>query len=271
MLTIKNSRLTEKAFSSFACPEDSFHLLKSLSEKADWSINEILRSISKLTIKSAKLRKSFRKFLIAQKYGIKESYIVGRSYVSYVSDECIIVESEDRGTSVVLNAQGDIKTDEGKVHINPNSINSSLCFISFGVNKQKGKQGLYSRDGNEILPCIFDSVESKYFPLPLVFEGVKFEAWFREESDLERFSILGMGKESVYYTYAEGLVKIQFDKLDTVTRLAPSVSVHDMNEELVPNPKEEKELIIKVFDDLDREMKAAGHCRHTKEKSVTHG
>ncbi len=49
MLTIKNSRLTEKALSSFSRSEDTFLLLKSMSEKADWSIDEILRSISKQT------------------------------------------------------------------------------------------------------------------------------------------------------------------------------------------------------------------------------
>ena len=227
MLKVKNTHLSEKELgsSSFKRPEDTFLLLKSISENANWSIDGILHSVSNQTIKDMKLRNGFRKYLIAKKYGIKENYISGFSYVSYVSDKCIIIESEENDTSIVLNSQGEVKTDEGKVHINPNSFLCGVCFIAFGRNQQKGKFGLYSSEGDEVLPCIFDSVESKSFPLPLVYEGLQFNAWFGEEPEIEKYSIWGVGKESVYYTYAQGLVKIQFEEFDTVIRLAPGVTL----------------------------------------------
>lgn len=263
MLIVSKTHLSEKDLSSSSFKQqfkDALPLLISISEKANWSIDEILSSISQHTIEDRKIRANFREYLIQKKYGIfgSDSYSF-----DYVSDKCIIIRSKCSNTSIVMNAQGSIKTHEGKVLINTNSIWSG-CFYSFGRGEQKNKLGIYSKEGDEIVPCIFDHVNNKYLPLELIFKGLQFRAWFGEKSEIENLPY--RREDSVLYTFDGGLVSIEYDKFDTLTlqRVCPSLMDLSLPEKEEPDPEVLNKLKNSAFSELDREMEAAGHHRYIK-------
>lgn len=204
MLNVKTNKLSEQDLVSVVKninrknKEDIFALLKSVAESVNWDIDMILTESIQLIRKSegvlsahdAKgLQNDFRKVLIAKKYGINEKYDNGTNYwVAIASDDCIVIQAEDTNTSIILNSDGNLILDEGKVRLNSNSLTSN------GYNAtNKGGSGLFSRKGKEILPCVFIDVENHLDGrLLAVYKSdlhnccVEYHCYVREDSEAPR-------------------------------------------------------------------------------------
>ena len=204
MLNVKTNKLSEQDLVSVVKninrknKEDIFALLKSVAESVNWDIDRILTESIQLIRKSegvlsahdAKvLQNDFRKVLIAKKYGISEKYDGWTNYwVARASDDCIVIQAEDTNTSIILNSDGNLILDEGKVRLNSRSLTSN------GYNAiNKGGSGLFSRKGKEILPCVFIDVENHLDGrLLAVYKSdlhnccVEYHCYVREDSEAPR-------------------------------------------------------------------------------------
>lgn len=205
MLNVKTSKLSEhdlvsavKDIRNRKKKESFLALLKSVAESANWDIDMILTESIQLIRKSegvlsahdAKvLQNDFRKVLIAKKYGISEKYDGWTNYwVARASDDCIVIQAEDTNTSIILNSDGNLILDEGKVRLNSRSLTSN------GYNAiNKGGSGLFSRKGKEILPCVFIDVENHLDGrLLAVYKSdlhnccVEYHCYVREDSEAPR-------------------------------------------------------------------------------------
>jgi len=172
MLDIRTNKLAEQDLKEAIIDgskekrERIMGLLQSIAESANWDINVILSDSIQL-IKGAKdglspgdtrkLRNSFRKILIAKRYGIGLNWNDGDYYVGRATDDCVIIQSNESNTSIVLSPSGELIIDEGKVKL----LDSSLAPNGYNAFAKIGGSGLFSKNGREILPCIFSNVDNK--------------------------------------------------------------------------------------------------------------
>ena len=141
----------------------AIQVLTETAETAGWDIDAILRSHMS-DVKNEDIRQLFRRFLIAKKYNVRPPAIV------YASDDCVLINMWNHVTSTkVLSPSGDVLIPEGNVILFPNTI-SYFGFVARDVATRK--MGMYSKSGQEVLPCVFDNVTRKG---ELSYEGVSFD------------------------------------------------------------------------------------------------
>ena len=215
------------------------------------SIQLIRKSEGVLSAHDAQgLQNYFRIVLIAKKYGISEKYDSGTNYwVARASDDCIVIQAEDTNTSIILNSDGNLILDEGKVRLNSRSLTSN------GYNAiNKGGLGLFSRKGKEILPCVFIDVENHLDGrLLAVYKSdlhnccVEYHCYVREDSEAPRMC----GGEACFL-FDGGIVEFCLPHLVTDREYdAKSVSHIFMDKEQRRVRREQaKDLISKVNEEL---------------------
>lgn len=178
MLTVKKTNILENDLEYFLSDSNTIYLineeklsmnvlsatLHTIAQEADWNINSILENTIQ-DINDAYLRNWFRRFLIAQKYGILPRCPKGGSdqYVIVdASDDCVLVYNPraivNQGlikptSTIVLTPEGGIKIPEGKVWLNEYSL-TSHGFTA----KWNGKYGIFTRKGNVLFPCLFEDM-----------------------------------------------------------------------------------------------------------------
>jgi hypothetical protein len=152
--------------------ENAIQVLTETSEKAGWGIEDTLY-YHIADVKNEDIRQLFRRFLIAKMYNVRSFDMTQQGAppaIVYASDECVLINMWNHVTSTrVLSPSGDILIPEGSVILFPNTI-SSFGFVAKDVTTRK--MGMYSRFGQEVLPCIFDNVTRKG---ELSYEGVSFD------------------------------------------------------------------------------------------------
>lgn len=181
MLTVKKTNILENDLECFLSDSNTIYLIKeeklsmnvlsatlhTIAQVADWDINSILANTIQ-DINDEYLKDWFRRFLIAQKYGILSRYPKGgtKQYaIVYSSNECVLVHCPRRpytviddedfvpSSTVILSPQGEIVVSENVVWLNENSLTSHGFTAKWG-----GKYGIYTRKGNVLFPCIFEDL-----------------------------------------------------------------------------------------------------------------
>lgn len=152
--------------------DEAIQVLTETSEKAGWEIDTVLR-LHMADVKNEDIRQLFRRFLIAKKYNVRPFDMTQQGVppaIVYASDDCVLINMWNHVTSTrVLSPSGDVLIPEGNVILFPNTI-SYFGFVARDVTTRK--MGMYSRFGQEVLPCIFDNVTRKG---ELSYEGVSFD------------------------------------------------------------------------------------------------
>ena len=183
---MKNILIHEKLTS-----EEVFENLCSNSEEAGWDIHAIL-SETILHVENEFIRNYFRRFLISEMYDIlMASYPRGgtKKYcIMYADDNCILVESPRiirdneiiRPTStIVLSPEGKVMVQENTVYIYEKSITKHGFTASWN-----DLYGLYTLNGEMLLPCIFERIEHKDYEnyLFLRYKGIYYwmQYWVNE-------------------------------------------------------------------------------------------
>ena len=173
----KTNIVIEKA--DFSEKETS-DLLHNIAEKADWIIDSIL-SEQILQIENKLIRNRSRRFLISEKYNILIDYPWGGTNeycIMYADDKCVFVQSPGviseneiikKTSTIVLSPQGTVKIPEDVVYILENTI------TRYGFRTRWGdKFGFFSREGDILLPCIFDSIDNDDYFLEVSFKGYRY-------------------------------------------------------------------------------------------------
>ena len=150
----------------------AIQVLTETAETAGWDIDAILRSHMS-DVKNEDIRQLFRGFLLAKKYNVRPFDMTQQGTppaIVYASDDCVLINMWNRVTSTrVLSPSGEILIPEGSVIFFPNKI-SYFGFVVMDVATQK--MGMYSKSGQEVLPCVFDNVTRKG---ELSYEGISFD------------------------------------------------------------------------------------------------
>ena len=150
----------------------AIQVLTETAETAGWDIDAILRSHMS-DVKNEDIRQLFRRFLIAKKYNVRPFDMTQQGVppaIVYASDDCVLINMWNHVTSTkVLSPSGDVLIPEGNVILFPNTI-SYFGFVARDVATRK--MGMYSKSGQEVLPCVFDNVTRKG---ELSYEGVSFD------------------------------------------------------------------------------------------------
>ena len=181
MLTVKKTNILENDLECFLSDSNTIYLIEeeklstnvlsatlhTVAQEADWNINSILANTIQ-DINDEYLKDWFRRFLIAQKYGILPRYPRGgtKQYVIVFSSEgCVLVhcprhpytviDGEDflPSSTIILSPQGEIIVSENVVWLNENSL-TSHGFTA----KWNGKYGIFTSKGNVLFPCIFEDL-----------------------------------------------------------------------------------------------------------------
>ena len=152
--------------------EEAIQVLSETAGIAGWDIDTLLK-IHMADVKNEDIRQLFRRFLIAKKYNVRPFDMTQQGVppaIVYASDDCVLINMWNHVTSTkVLSPSGDVLIPEGNVILFPNTI-SYFGFVARDVTTRK--MGMYSRFGQEVLPCIFDNVTRKG---ELSYEGVSFD------------------------------------------------------------------------------------------------
>ena len=150
----------------------AIQVLTETAETAGWDIDAILRSHMS-DVKNEDIRQLFRRFLIAKKYNVRPFDMTQQGVppaIVYASDDCVLINMWNHVTSTkVLSPSGDVLIPEGNVILFPNTI-SYFGFVARDVATRK--MGMYSKSGQEVLPCVFDNVTRKG---ELSYEGISFD------------------------------------------------------------------------------------------------
>ena len=148
--------------------DEAIQVLTETSEKAGWETDTVLK-LHMADVKNEDIRQLFRRFLIAKKYNVRPFDMTQQGAppaIVYASDDCVLINMRNHVTTTrVLSPSGEILIPEGEVIIFPNE-----GFVAKNVNTLK--MGMYSRFGQEILPCVFDNVTRKG---ELSYKGVSFD------------------------------------------------------------------------------------------------
>lgn len=152
--------------------------LISKMEGVRWDVDAALQFVVP-TIDNWRLRNDCRSLLIAEKFDAAESYYARvrpeQPWIGYVGDKCVLLQyPHDRigCTAAILTPEGYVKTPEGRLWINGNSLSYKWCFTARGVD-EIGKHGLVYGDGKIILPCVFDYIENDVV-IEAQYKGVAF-------------------------------------------------------------------------------------------------
>lgn len=152
--------------------EEAIQVLSETAGIAGWDIDTLLK-IHMAEVKNEDIRQLFRRFLIAKKYSVRLFDMTQQGAppaIVYASDDCVLINIWSHVTSTrVLSPTGEILIPEGSVIFFPNTI-SYFGFVVMDVTTRK--MGMYSRFGQEVLPCVFDNVTRKG---ELSYEGVSFD------------------------------------------------------------------------------------------------
>ena len=181
MLTVKKTNILENDLDCFLSDSNTIYLIEeeklsmnvlsatlyTIAQEADWNINSILgNNIQDLN--NEYLRNWYRRFLIAQKYGIFSRYPKGgtKQYaIVHSSDECVlahcprrpytVIDGEDfvPSSTIILSPKGEIIVPENEVWLNEYSL-TSHGFTA----KWNGKYGIFTSKGNVLFPCIFEDL-----------------------------------------------------------------------------------------------------------------
>jgi hypothetical protein len=189
-----------------------------------WDVDAALHFVVP-TIKNRMLRNDCRSLLIAEKYDAAESYY-GRvhsdqPWIGYVGDKCVLLQypHERIGcTAAILTPEGDVKTPEGLLWINGNSLSYKWCFNARGVDN--GKHGLVYGDGKIILPCVFDYIENDVV-IEAQYKGVAFSVTISDKPFDPEHKLLSYANE---YRVADDLF-INFSCLGLKTEHSYSESM----------------------------------------------
>ena len=181
MLTVKKTNILENDLECFLSDSNTIYLIEeeklstnvlsatlhTVAQEADWNINSILANTIQ-DINDEYLKDWFRRFLIAQKYGILPRYPRGgtKQYVIVFSSEgCVLVhcprhpytviDDEDfvPSSTIILSPKGEIIVPENEVWLNEYSL-TSHGFTA----KWDGKYGIFTSKGNVLFPCIFEDL-----------------------------------------------------------------------------------------------------------------
>lgn len=162
ILTTKKTVFREKKFIDYMSEtfkeESVISEIFDLARQANYDIDIFLKEqISKLPDKNA--CKKIRKWLISQKYDLSLRYEdASVPYISFADDRCALIDYN--GSTAILFPDGQVKTNFGVVSINANSATHWSFIAHKMIDGHSTCSGLYSRDGDEIVPCVFDHVET---------------------------------------------------------------------------------------------------------------
>ena len=182
--------------------EEAIQVLSETAGIAGWDIDTILK-IHMAEVKNEDIRQLFRRFLIAKKYSVRLFDMTQQGAppaIVYASDDCVLINIWKHVTSTrVLSPTGEILIPEGSVIFFPNTI-SYFGFVVMDVTTRK--MGMYTKSGQEVLPCVFDNVTRKG---ELSYEGVSFNLHL---NDLAIRAISGETKRdrTIKYIYGNGQV-----------------------------------------------------------------
>lgn len=266
-IVIEKAGLSEKKTSD---------LLHNIAEKADWIIDSIL-SEQILQIENKRIRNRFRRFLISEKYNILIDYPRGGTEeycIMYADDKCVFVQSPGvireneiikKTSTIVLSPQGTVKMPEDVVYIYENTI------TVYGFTTRWGdKFGLFSRKGDVLLPCIFDSIENKDYLLEVSFKGYRYSYVPREDIFSEKYLLEKADKVLIFVSGSRFFELMPLGKDKFIHRGAISILSDDDDDFLLS--KDEK---FKLKEDLINALSPECHrCskeelfKYVEEKSI---
>lgn len=182
--------------------EEAIQVLTETAETAGWDIDAILRSHMS-DVKNEDIRQLFRRFLIAKKYNVRPFDMTQQGTppaIVYASDDCVLINMWNRVTSTrVLSPSGEILIPEGSVIFFPNTI-SNFGFVVMDVATRK--MGMYSKSGQEVLPCVFDNVSRKG---ELSYEGGSFDLHVNDLA-IQALSRIKKRGRAIKFIYSDGQV-----------------------------------------------------------------
>ena len=229
-------------------------LFVAISEKAEWDIYSIL-STTIQEIENERVRCFFRRFLISEMYNILMNYPRGgtKEYcIVYADDKCILVQSPHiirndimvkPASTIVLSPKGEILVPEDKVYIYENSI-TAHGFTS----KWNDLYGLYTRDGELFLPCIFEYVSNKYYEryLYLRYKGIYY--WLQYWADPLTISAEYQYKDIVFTIYPEERLPSFLPETNKY-----QLPIEELESEMAENSKELFDILDTYFHRLSQE------------------
>lgn len=198
-------------------------------EDLDGDIEKLLLASS--GIEDIKLRRWFRKGVLAQLYDVNEYDMDdGMPYISAANSHCALLQMP--GETIILNTDGSIRQVPYPVKLFDSTVSN------WGwVTKEKGhdnhKRGMYSLEGYEMMPCAFDDIEIGEDENPIAcIAGYRFKFipgfYMKYATEEQKAQFKARVNRGVIYSTEDGFL-FSFDEdtaeVETLTLVMPGVRV----------------------------------------------
>jgi len=146
-------------------------MISDIANLAEGNLDRLLEGAP--TIDDYKLRRWFRKGVLAQMYGANEHDMNdGQPYISAANNFCALLQVT--GETFILNTDGSIRPTSYPVKL-LDATATRWGWISKEKGPDNNKRGLFSLKGYELLPCIFDDIIVSDYEEPVAsFAGYRF-------------------------------------------------------------------------------------------------